>query len=538
MEREKQKYTILYARLSEEDARQGKSLSIEHQEKMLRDRATEENLSNVLFLFDDGITGVKTDRENFTKVMSMISNGEVSTLIVTDLGRLYRNQDRANHLMEILFPSLGVRFISILEHYDTKTNTPSDEDMAMFTNFFNEFYPRQTSRKINAVNAMKAKNGVRLASIPPFGYQKDPDDNLKIIPDPEAAKIVLRIFELCASGFGPQQIANLLKKEKVLVPAEYAFRVFGREHATRNPNHPYDWSSGTVARILENEDYIGNQISCKTHKISYKSDLVLSVPDEEQVRIDGAHEPIIPKELWDIVQEIRAHKRRPTKMGEMDMLSGLVCCADCGHTHHLCRCGKWEESKYTYVCGTYHGHKDECTPHTIKAVHLKMLVLHAIQAVCASTKKDREAFLARLLSKQSKEAKKKIAEKRKDLEQAKHRLGELDGYIATSFEKLASGILTDEQFMLLGDRYNKEKEELESSIPVMERELDEAEKNVDSAYQFLAIVDRYTDIQELTPEIVHEFIHCIVVHERSERWKKKNYTQDVDIYFNYIGKLN
>lgn len=205
-----------------------------------------------------------------------------------------------------------------------------------------------------------------LPPFPPYGYQKDPADRFKIIPDPEAAEQVRHIFRLCASGMGPEQIAKRLQREKVLVPTEYAYRKFGRNHSSRNSDFPYRWQDSTIARILENPDYIGVQVSCKTHKPSYKSDLVVEVPEEERYRVENAHEPIINRELWDIVQRVRDNKRRPTKLGEMDMLAGMVQCADCGSTHYLCRCGGWDESKYTYVCGKYHRHKEECTSHTVK----------------------------------------------------------------------------------------------------------------------------------------------------------------------------
>ena len=174
------------------------------------------------------------------------------------------------------------------------------------------------------------------------------------------------IFRLCAAGMGPEQIAKRLERERVLVPTEYAYRKFGRSHSSRNPDFPYRWSDSSIAHILENMDYIGVQVSCKTHKPSYKSDLVVEVPEEERYTVENAHEPIIDRELWDIVQRVRENKRRPTKLGKMDMLAGMVQCADCGSTHYLCRCGSWDESKYTYVCGKYHRHKEECTPHTVK----------------------------------------------------------------------------------------------------------------------------------------------------------------------------
>ena len=532
-----EKYTLLYGRLSNEDSREGTSLSIQHQEEMLRDYAAKQGFSNVLFLYDDGISGTKTNRPGFQKVMAMIREGQAATLIVTDLTRLYRNQSEANNLLEIVFPALGVRFIAITNNYDSATNTESDEDLAMFSNLFNEWYPRQTSRKINAVIQHKAEKGVRIASIPPYGYQKAPADKFKIIPDPEAAEKVRYIFRLCASGMGPEQIAKRLEREKVLVPTEYAYRKFGRGHSSRNPYFPYRWQDSTIARMLENTDYIGVQVSCKTHKPSYKSDLVVEVPEEERYRVENAHEPIIDREIWEIVQMIRANRRRPTKMGEMDVLAGMVFCADCGHVLHLCRCGSWNESQYTFVCGTYHGHKEECTPHTIKALHLRRLTLAAIQEVCKQAQEDRGGFLERLLHKQESQAKKELNTKQKTLQRLQKRLKELENLTLTAFEKLASGVLTDEVFQTITQSYAQERNECNAQIEQLTEELEHESSDVDNVNQFLAVVDRYLNPQELTHELVHEFVERIVVHERSEPSKKKYYTQAVDIYFNYIGKL-
>ena len=532
---QEEKYTILYARLSEEDARAGRSVSIEHQEKLLPKCAEEKGLDNLLFLYDDGISGTLDDRPGFQEAMRLVNEGKVKAFIVNDLSRLYRNQDSCNHLIEVYLPSLGIRLISILEGYDTETNGPAEADMAMFLNLFDEYYPRSTSRKINAVIRMKAEAGTRIATIPPYGYQKDPEDKFKIIPDPVSAEVVRRIFAMCVSGMGTQQIANRLKAEKILVPAEYAFRTFHRDHPWRNPERPYEWSDGTISKILENEEYTGVQISCRTHKVSYKSKIVVPVPEENQYRVENAHGAIIDRETWEIVQRIRSQKRRPVKMGEADLLSGMVFCADCGHVFHLSRSRDWDESKYKYTCGTYHNHKEECTPHAIKAIHLRQLILAAIQEVCTQAREDREQFVAHMLDKKSEQAKKELAAKQKALSQAKKRLDELENLLAKAFEKMAAGILTDEQFQQLSERYSKEQKECEARIPQLEAELEEQEANLQGVDNFLAVVDRYLDIQELTPEVLHEFVERIVVHERSERWKKKNYTQQVDIHFNYIG---
>ena len=265
--------------------------------------------------------------------------------------------------------------------------------------------------------------------------------------------------------------------------------------------------------------------------------MVIEVLEAERYRVEQAHEPIIDREVWEIVQRVRANKRRPTKMGEMDMLAGLVQCADCGSTHYLCRCGSWEEDKYTYVCGTYRRHKEECTPHTVKALHLREAVLKAIQSVCASARNDREAFISHLTAKQSGQLKKELSAKRKELEQAKRRLAEVDNLIAVTFEKLATGVLNDEQFTQLNGRYLTEQETLKGKSAELETELSSQQDELNNIGSFLAIVDRHLNVPELTPEILREFVHHIVVYERSGAYKKKFYSQKISVCFNYIGLL-
>lgn len=278
-------------------------------------------------------------------------------------------------------------------------------------------------------------------------------------------------------------------------------------------------------------------MSCKTHKLSYKSDLVVEVPEEERYRVENAHEPIIDRELWDIVQRVRTNKRHPTKLGKMDMLAGMVQCADCGNTHYLCRCGSWDESKYTYVCGKYHRHKEECTPHTVKALHLREAVLQAIQTVVQTAQADREAFIAHLTAKQSGQLKKELTAKRKELEQARKRLAEVDNLIAATFEKLATGILTDKQFQQLNGRYLAEQETLNEHIARLETILAKHQDELNNVGNFLAIVDRHLEVPELTPKILREFVHHIKVHERDVAYKKKFYTQKIGVYFNYVGTI-
>lgn len=302
-------------------------------------------------------------------------------------------------------------------------------------------------------------------------------------------------------------------------------------------DRPYDWSSKTVSNILEREEYIGTTVNCRDYIPSFKSKKQRRNPPENWLRFENTHEPIIDRETWDIVQKVRAEKRRPNKMGEMDMLSGLVECADCGSKHYLCRCGSWSAEQYVYTCGTYHGHKEVCTPHTIRVLALHQIVLSEIQRVTEDAREHTKQFLHRAMDKHQSQLKKELSAKSKELDRANKRLADLDKLFRKAFEELILENLSQQQFQMLTQGYKAEKQELAARAATLNNEITSQQNKMLNADRFLAIVERYTDIRELTPEIVREFIDRIVVHERSEPWKKKNYTQEVEVYFNFVGKV-
>lgn len=341
-----------------------------------------------------------------------------------------------------------------------------------------------------------------------FTDKKDEENPKYLIPDEQTAPVVSRIFELCAGGLGPDKIARILTQEQVLTPTAYAYRTRGVRHSALNLDRPYAWSGSTVAGILEHEEYIGNTINCRTYTPSFKSKKSLLNPPDKILRFEGTHEPLIALDTWEIVQRVRQGKRRPTKLGQQDVLSGLVYCKDCGSRHYFCRCGSWDESQYTFVCGKYHCHKEDCTPHTIKAAALRQIVLSEIQRVSAEAREHWDELFQRLTSSHQSRAKK----------------------------ELALGHLSDGQFQTLVQGYEQEKAELETKAETLRNEIANRQDTLLNADRFRRLVDKYTDITELTPELVREFIQRIEIHERSGRHKKKHYTQQVDIYFNFIGQ--
>lgn len=534
MLQQNEKITALYCRLSQEDELAGESGSIQHQKQILREYAEKNGFPNPKIWADDGYSGVSFDRPGYNEMMAEVEAGNVSTIIVKDHSRLGRNRLVMGYLIEEKFPDYGVRYIAINDSVDTDKGV--DESLAI-RDLFNEWHARDTSKKIKAVKMAAAKRGERIGSKPPYGYKKDPNDPKRIVPNEDTAPIVRRIFTLCASGLGPSKIARQLKADMVITPTVYDYHQAGTGHAHLKLDKPYEWSGKTVSGILEHEEYIGTTVNCRSYIPSFKSKKSRENPAEKWLRFENTHEPLIDRETWDIVQKVRQGKRRPNKMGEQDMLSGLVECETCGTKHYLCRCGSWNEAQYTYTCGRYHKHKDECTPHTVKVMALHQIVLAEIQRVTAEAKEHTEQFLQRAMDKHQSQLKRELSVKTRELEKAQKRLGDLDKLFRKAFEQMALENLAEAQFKALIGGYEAEKQELIILSDKLEQEISDGKDTMLNADRFMAIVDRYTDIQALTPEIVREFIDKIVVHERSERWKKKNYTQQVDVHFNFVGKV-
>ena len=425
-------------------------------------------------------------------------------------------------------------YIAITDSVDTLNGI---DDSVAIRDLFNEWHARDTSKKVKAVIMASAMRGERIGTKAPYGYKKDPANPKRIILNEDTAPIVKRIFSLCAGGMGPNKIAWVLRNDCILTPTVYDFRTNGVRHHLLNEDKPFAWCGSTVADMLERKEYIGNTVNCRSYRPSFKNKKAKLNPPEKWLRFENTNEPIIDLETWDIVQKVRQGKRRPNKMDEMDMLSGLVYCQDCGARHYFCRCGSWNEEQYTYICGTYHTHKDECTPHTIKVKALHEIVLAEIRRVSAEAKERREFFLQRTMDNHSSQLKKDLSAKSRELEKAEKRLVDLDRLFRKAFEEMTLANLSEQQFKMLTSGYEAEKQELIERSEILEKELSSQKEQLLNADRFLKVVDKYIDIKELTPEIVREFIDRIVIRERSERWKKKNYTQQIDVYFNFVGQV-
>ena len=365
--------TALYLRLSRDDELQGESGSIQTQRMMLRQYAAEHGLTVVDEYIDDGWSGTNFERPSFQRMIDDIEDGKINCVVTKDLSRLGRNYILTGQYTEIYFPSKGVRYIAINDNVDTDRSESTE--LMSFKNLFNEWFIRDTSRKIRAVQRAKAERGERLGTRAPYGYRKDEQDRKKLVVDEEAAAVVRRIFALCAAGQGPSQIARLLKREQVLCPTTYAYKTFGVAHSSLNLNDPYGWSDSTIANMLENEIYLGNTIDLRYSTRSYKDKRKVEHPREECMVLENTHPALVSHEVWNIVQRVRQHKRRPTKMDEQNKYSGLVVCADCGSTMVLHRAHTMSRSYNHFTCRTYKKDGTLCTAHYIRECILDDVVL-------------------------------------------------------------------------------------------------------------------------------------------------------------------
>ena len=450
-----------------------------------------------------------------------------------DLSRLGRNQLHTGLYIEERFPQFGVRYIAINDNVDTE-NAESN-DLMPFKNLFNEWFVRDTSRKIRAVQRAKAQRGERLGTRAPYGYKKDENNKGKLVIDEEAAAVVRRIFSLCAAGRGPSQIARQLREEKVLCPTMYAYERFGLTHTGLAVDRPYNWEKTTVAKMLENEVYIGNTLNFRFSRKSYKDKRKIEHPREECVVIENSHEPIIDRETWDIVQRVRQNRKRPTKMNELNKYSGLVICADCGATMVLHRAHTIEPTKYNFSCRTYKKYGAEvCTAHYIRECVLDEIVLEDIRRVTAMAREHTSEFAEYISQKQTVELRREIRKQELELSAMQKRSSELDAIFKRLYEDSVLGRITTEQFQTLSAGYVVEQEQLKVDLPKKEASVLKLKETVSGTDNFIAKAKRYTDIQEVTPELLRLFIEKIVIHEKTVKWSR-DAKQTVEIHYTDIG---
>lgn len=533
MLRQSDKITALYCRLSRDDELTGDSNSIVNQKAILSKYAKENGFKNPLFFVDDGYSGTSFERPSWLELIEKIENGEVSTLIVKDMSRLGRDYLKVGFYTEVLFVEKGVRFIAINNGIDSANQ--QDSDFTPFLNIINEWYAKDTSKKIRAVMKSKGEAGEHLCTNPPYGYIKDPDNKKRWIVDEEAATVVKRIFALCLDGYGPSQIARILKQDKVLIPTTY-WQAQGKTVNHSVPENPYLWVSATVADILEKKDYLGHTVNFKTYKQSYKSKKKLYNPEEKQLVFENTHEAIIDADTWQRVQELRKNKRRPTRTGKTNMFSGIARCADCGEKLYYCTSRNFEARQDHFVCSTSRlKGKEVCPTHFIRAVVLEQGVLAHMRMTITCVANHEEQFRKAMGAKQKAEAKRELAAKRRQLTQAERRIEELDRLFKRIYEDNVNGKLSDSRFQMLSDDYEQEQEELREKLLRLNEEITKQEEQADNIDRFIGKVRKYLNLNELTPAILNDMVKAVYVHAPD---KSKGYReQQIDISYDLIGIL-
>ena len=528
------KKTALYCRLSQDDGPEDDSNSIQNQKNILQKFAEDHHFPNPCFYVDDGFSGGNFQRPAFQQMISDMENGEIGIIVTKDLSRLGRNQLHTGLYIEEHFPMFGVRYIAINDNVDTDSS--ESNDLMPFKNLFNEWFIRDTSRKIRAVLKAKAERGERLGTRAPYGYIKDPETK-KLAVDDEAAAIVRRIFAMCASGNGPSQIARILKKEQVLTPTMYAYTRYGMNHTCLDTAHPYNWSDSAIANLLENEIYLGNTVNMKYSTKSYKDKRRVEHSREECLVFKDTHPALITQEVWDIVQRVRKNRRRPTKMEEQNKYSGLVFCADCGSNMVLHRARTMSASYNHFTCRTYKKDGESCTGHYIRECVLDEVVLEDLRRVTAMARERPEEFAAYIGSRQSAEIQREIRRQEKELAAMRKRKAELDAIFKKLYEDSVLSRITTEQFQMLSSSYTEEQNQIAAGIPQKEADIQRLRETVSGTDGFLDKAKRYMDITELTPELLRLFIEKIVVHEKEAKWSK-HAPQTVEIYYNGIGFID
>ena len=528
-----EKITALYERLSRDDELQGESNSIVNQKKILEEYAGKNNLSNIIHFTDDGISGTQFDRPGFMAMMNGVNQGNIiGCIIVKDMSRLGRDYLKVGQCMEILRQK-GVRLIAINDNVDSFYR---EDDFTPFRNIMNEWYTRDTSRKIQSTFRSKGESGKHTASSPPYGYIKDEKDKDKWIVDEKAAEIVRRIFNLTMQGNGPYRIAKILEAEKIDIPAYHQQKLGYVLHQSKNFEYPYRWCSSTIASILKKQEYLGHTVNFKTRK-HFKDKKSKYVSEDNWLIFENTHEAIIDQEIFDNVQRIRGNvKRYPDGWGEYHSLTGLMYCADCGSKMYVHRTSNYKNIPY-YTCSAYT--KVPCgtlcpSAHRIKAEAVLNLIQETLKDLKKYLDEDNEAFIRSIQNEMEEKEKVEIERQRVRLIDSKSRIQELERLMCRIYEDMILEKIPSSRYEILNSQYETEQRALSKEIKDLELTISRYEKETDRARKFISLINRYENFDELTTTMINEFVEKIIIHER-DRKGSQNSKQKIEIYFNFIG---
>ena len=527
-----EKITALYERLSRDDELEGESNSIVNQKKILEEYASKNNLTNIIHFTDDGISGTQFDRPGFMEMMNGVNTGNIGCIIVKDMSRLGRDYLKVGQCMEILRQK-GVRLIAINDNVDSFYR---EDDFTPFRNIMNEWYARDTSRKIQSTFRSKGESGKHTASTPPYGYIKDEKDKDKWVVDEKAAEIVRRIFNLTMDGAGPYKIAKILEADKIDIPAYHQQKMGYGLHQSKNFEHPYRWCSSTIASILKKQEYLGHTVNFKTRK-HFKDKKSKYVSEDNWLIFENTHEAIIDQETFDNVQRIRGNvKRYPDGWGEYHPLTGLMYCADCGSKMYVHRTSNYKNIPY-YTCSAYT--KTPCgtlcpSAHRIKAEAVLNLIRETLKDIKKYLDEDNEAFIRSIQNEMEEKEKIEIEKKKVRLTESQNRLRELERLMCRIYEDMILNKIPNSRYEILNNQYETEQITLSKEIKDLEQQVSRYEKETDRARKFISLISRYENFDELTTTMINEFVEKIIVHERDRKGSQTS-KQKIEIYFNFIG---
>ncbi len=533
------KITALYERLSRDDEMQGESNSITNQKAYLENYATQNGFENIRHYVDDGYSGTNFDRPGFTGLVDDIEAGLVGTVIVKDMSRFGRNYLQVGFYTEMMFPKKGVRFIAINNGVDSAN--PTDNDFTPFLNIMNEWYAKDTSKKIKAVFQSRMKEGKRVSGAVPYGYYRKPDDKQTLYVDEEAAEVVRKIFALACEGKGPAAISDILSEEKILIPSAYAKEHHPEDCQNSRYHDPYIWNGTTVGYILNRKEYLGHTVLGKTTSADFKSKKKQRNSEDEYYVFENTHEAIIDQDTYDKAQRLRKRRAAPRRAEKSyHRLSGMLYCADCGsrlsYSHLFREDGRELDSDKSFRCSKYRNRYHNCSGHHIKASNAEELIRQATKRVANYVLTNQTEFIEELKSQWQIQNAKDDTEHKKELKLGKRRMSELDDLIKGLYENFTLGRLPERQFNRLMADYDKEQTELEQKLQELEAAKKEQTNKESDIDRFIQLVQKYQDFEELSTPMLYDFIEKVIVHE-PEGGRTKDRSQQVDIYFNFIGNF-
>lgn len=526
-----EKITALYCRLSRDDEQNAESGSISNQKKLLSNYAMKHHMFNTMYFIDDGWSGTNFDRPAFQRMMNYIIQNKVSTVIVKDHSRLGRNYLVIGSLMDT-FTTNNIRYIAINDGIDTNNGT---DDLLPMRDLFNEWYPKDTSKKIRAVQHSMALRGEHISGSVPYGYLSEKIDNKSTyVVNPETAPIVKNIFTLCAQGYGPSQIAKTLEKQKIYTPGAYLYHKTGKYKTETREKHPYAWDKSCIIHILENRVYTGCVVSGKTKRKSYKCKQTIRQPESQQIIVPDMHEAIIDEDTFNLVANRRKQRRRPTRYGQMDIFSGLVFCNECGARMYHCRSSSINSDSFYYVCRTNTKAGQKCSSHFVRNAVIWETLNEKISYVHDYITKNENKFVEEYLHRSNKQEMIRIANLKNEIKNISTRIEEISEMFKNTYEDYKKLIITEEQFKVLVTQYEIEKNKLELRLSELDSTHSKSVEQLENVQIFIRKIKALNDLNNISREDLYGIIEKIVIHERLNKNSPKSQPQ-IDIIFRHIS---